>query len=330
VRQIAQWLSAATIADLHEQNLDAALKNLEALGALARLNCEDFALVSQMIRVAITRLGLATTWEMLQAQDLTEAQLQRLQTLWAQVDILDGVERGLVGERAFGRDIWKLLRTDSSGSVRNVLGSGGPNSTPGAAQIRDYLQIPFYRVTSINDDELFYLRTIQDHVDLAREIRAQKPWVALKSRLDVRMDEINRMAATPQRWKYWLTLTVMPNFSRAFATAVHAEAERRMTLAVIGLKRYQCYYGAMPATLAELAPVFLPSVPFDPMNGQALAYHADSLGNGFTLYSVGDDGKDDGGDPGLAPKVKPDFWAGRDAVWPRAMAAPELALVPEP
>jgi hypothetical protein len=40
------------------------------------------------------------------------------------------------------------------------------------------------------------------------------------------------------------------------------------------------------------------------------------LDGSYVLNSVGLDGKDDGGDPGLALSATPGLWGGRDAVWP--------------
>jgi hypothetical protein len=42
--------------------------------------------------------------------------------------------------------------------------------------------------------------------------------------------------------------------------------------------------------------------------------------NGFVLYSVGEDGRDDGGDPTQVQSLEKDYelWTGRDAVWPDA------------
>ena len=51
----------------------------------------------------------------------------------------------------------------------------------------------------------------------------------------------------------------------------------------------------MPDTerLEELVPQFLPSVPLDPYDGQPLRYKR--LPAGFVVYSIGADGRDDGG-----------------------------------
>ena len=74
--------------------------------------------------------------------------------------------------------------------------------------------------------------------------------------------------------------------------------------------------GRPPPDLDALVPQFLSAVPRDLMSAQPLRYRLSSNGS-FTVYSVGEDGQDDGGDPNR-PGVTDhfDLWQGRDAVWP--------------
>jgi hypothetical protein len=70
-------------------------------------------------------------------------------------------------------------------------------------------------------------------------------------------------------------------------------------------------------------PEFIASVPTDYMDGQPMRYQSNADGS-FTLYSVGEDGKDDGGDTSLLPDKTNlrILWDRKDFVWP-APAFPE-------
>ena len=57
--------------------------------------------------------------------------------------------------------------------------------------------------------------------------------------------------------------------------------------------RYRLATGNLPDTLAELVPTYLDAVPKDPFDESELRYR--KLESGFVVYSVGNDGKDDGG-----------------------------------
>jgi hypothetical protein len=68
-------------------------------------------------------------------------------------------------------------------------------------------------------------------------------------------------------------------------------------------------------------------MPQDFMNGKALSYRLRPGDDDFLLYSVGEDGKDDGGDPTpTADKNYRQMWNGRDAVWPSAASAEEAKV----
>ncbi|MGH8639550.1 MAG: hypothetical protein ACREUZ_20650, partial [Burkholderiales bacterium] len=52
--------------------------------------------------------------------------------------------------------------------------------------------------------------------------------------------------------------------------------------------------GALPQTLDELTPTYVATVPQDPLSGRPLLFRQTK--EAYTIYSVGMDGKDDGGD----------------------------------
>ena len=106
------------------------------------------------------------------------------------------------------------------------------------------------------------------------------------------------------------------------------EAARKMVITAIALKRYQLKYGNYPADLNALVPEFLPAVPLDPVDGQPLRYHPKANGT-FLLYSVGPNGKDDGGSPLLEQGVEGSnlYWLNQKAqdwVWPQPATAKEI------
>jgi hypothetical protein len=106
--------------------------------------------------------------------------------------------------------------------------------------------------------------------------------------------------------------------------------DRRMAAVALAVRLYRVDHdGAWPASLDDLVPGCLPAVPADPFaaGGRPLRYKvdaptADGRGTEPAVYSVGEDGVDDGGswqpDPDLArrhrqPAVR---WQRVDAVWP--------------
>jgi hypothetical protein len=62
---------------------------------------------------------------------------------------------------------------------------------------------------------------------------------------------------------------------------------------MVAVERYRVANNRWPDTLPELVPAYLPKVPLDPYDGAPLRYRR--LSDGVVIYSVGADGKDNGG-----------------------------------
>jgi hypothetical protein len=71
------------------------------------------------------------------------------------------------------------------------------------------------------------------------------------------------------------------------------DVELRLLIADLAVRQYLHERGQAPGTLDELMPSYLPAVPIDPFSGKPLIYRVQD--DGFVIYSVGPDGKDDGG-----------------------------------
>jgi hypothetical protein len=249
-----------------------------------------------------------------------------MQKAWQDVDLLEAIERAIIGERVGGSELWAMLRQPNG--VRAFSSVMGPPArqipTTSEALERfasEHFLIPLYKMSSIDEDELFFLQSLQENLDSVRRLRTRQPWRIARQGLEQSFARLNRAANSYARFRYWLTLQAMPNFARAENDTVRAETERRLTVTAIALKRYQLEHSAPPASLDSLVPAFLPAVPLDPMSGSPLRYRVPESG-ACILYSTGEDGADDGGDA-TNPSGK-DFgmWNGRDAVWPAAVAPP--------
>ncbi len=66
-----------------------------------------------------------------------------------------------------------------------------------------------------------------------------------------------------------------------------------MALLALALSAYRTEHGEYPKTLAELAPTYIDAILKDPFTDGEFYYKQE--GDGYLLYSVGRNGKDDGG-----------------------------------
>jgi hypothetical protein len=91
-----------------------------------------------------------------------------------------------------------------------------------------------------------------------------------------------------------LTITlVMPATRKVQQAADRSEQVKGNQHVAFALAAYRLENGRYPATLAELEPTYLEKVPGDLFSGKALIYRPEE--NGYLFYSVGVNGKDDGG-----------------------------------
>jgi|GEM_PF-752720 len=112
-------------------------------------------------------------------------------------------------------------------------------------------------------------------------------------------------------------------FSRIYHDGLFPETfsitQNSLLLVSLALQAYHAEHNAYPATLVELTPAYLKAVPDDPFALQApLCYQRTETG--YLLYSIGPDGKDDGGipcsggqkagDKGVVPEAIGDIVAG--------------------
>ena len=83
--------------------------------------------------------------------------------------------------------------------------------------------------------------------------------------------------------------------TKPFVTSVASSlAWSRTACAALAAERFRLARGRWPETLDELVPAYLDAVPEDPFDGKPLRYRRRP--DGFTVYSIGENGRDDGGD----------------------------------
>ena len=127
---------------------------------------------------------------------------------------------------------------------------------------------------------------------------------------------LSAVKETIDEWRFPVTGMMMPNARKALRTVMKQETMRQLAVAALAIARYQLKYERLPESLQQLIPEFLDTMPPDYMDGRPLRYKRNARSD-WTLYSVGFNGIDDGGDP-IGTTNSTQIWQGRDVVWPRA------------
>jgi hypothetical protein len=104
----------------------------------------------------------------------------------------------------------------------------------------------------------------------------------------------------------------IPNFVKAIQTTARNQNSVNEARVACALERYKLAHGQYPDSLDALVPQFIEKIPHDVINAGELKYHRSN--DGFILYSVGWDEKDDGGATKLTKDGRADP-ASPDWVW---------------
>jgi len=278
------------------------------------------------------------TWEALQFEGWTDDQLARLQAAWEATSFLDAMARSLEGERVFSIVTYDMMRESNKETVsmlfwmddHNLMDflntSTNANLLEPATEgkfLRNEVYCRAWRFAWLDQSLVRNMGSIQQLLDSCRAALNHKSFIKLEQEVEA-VATRSQPSSFYERIRFPEAVLTTP-LARAVGRAMRSETERSLVLAAIALKRHQLKHRRVPETLDALVPEFLSSVPVDFMAGQPLRYVPRS-NNTFLLYSVGENGKDDGGD-GTVLAGKPgarNIWSRRDVLWPRVATAQEI------
>jgi hypothetical protein len=338
LKHFAQRLSSTSICDLQRGDTEPAGIKIRAILAIVKGMEDERLIVSQLVRIAIANIGVAATWEFLQSPKVTDEQLTILQREWTDAEFLRGAENALLMERAMCEAAGARMRQSSAEFRQNVTmySRGSPVSwlecaaNPAVLKAKESM----WRFAWSDPDELKMLRGEQVILNALRLARTNQTFATALRQQETGLAALGVQPQSDSDKGYFgidenvssMMSQSVVSIQRVPQRIFRTEVERQIVITAIALKRYQLPHGAYPPGLAALKPELATEVPRDPIDGKPLRYRLDSDGT-YVLYSVGEDGKDDGGDVSAATPSKTATWLqGRDWVWPLPASDEEVKL----
>lgn len=327
-RTVARWLASDALLALREGHLDDARVDVAAIAAIARIFRLDRSTHLQVIDARIGETGLGVTWEALHIDGRDDVSLAKWQQLWQGEDGLAATVASAEVERTLALLLWKkTIRWPTLKDFR--AGLWDYKGMPWWEGLREIARELLWRLALQPQDELRLLRQWQGVLDIFRAARDSHSWVAASASFESDLTAERQQWCGYDNWRYLLSGALRPVMPEStLRIQMQFETQRQMTVTAIALERYKLAHERFPEQLDKLIPQYLSELPQDYMDGKPLRYRRTGDGS-FLLYSVGEDGVNNGGDPN-PPQRKTFYqmWDGRDAVWPQPAPLDDAARVP--
>jgi hypothetical protein len=338
LRKISLWLSTACASAMHERDDSNAWRNLDAGSELvSRVHMEPL-LIDQLVRSAIVNVELSRTWEALQYPGWSDEQLKTLQQNWSSFNLVDDLEVALSVERLTYEATLRKIRSSYTNLGAGINFSDAPEFLGTNYQnydnfrgilsnpidgIRTHWRYRTWKGRYSYEEELCGMKLWQATVEFIRSARANDAFVPAKTHFENAATNILNGFPQAKEWFFPATADLPNLIPRILLKTADLETAQRMLVTAIALERYKLRQGRYPTRLADMTPVILQEVPNDFMDGKPLRYGLRDDGT-FLLYSVGEDGKDDGGDASPTGDSHYTWYKMRDAVWPAPATAEEV------
>ena len=313
IRGCVHLLALRAGAELTLGQTEAALKDLDLAFFLTDTIRNEPIPISQLVRCATTQLTLQPLWEGLVDRRWSEAQLEHLQQRLARFDFLADAQLALRGERADGNGIIVYARNHRGRlGVLGMTEAGDESQASMIGLVAALVPRGWFYLEQVSYNRAFdaYVRL---GVDLASR-RVDPQVIAQNEKAIEQSLQGGGSLFFGHRLMAAVLLPAIPQAYRKFAYFQTLVDEATLACA---LERYRLANGHYPDALADLTPQFVAKLPHDVITGEPLKYRRTDNGR-FVLYSVGWNGKDDGGMIAMSGKSKTNMDIGEgDWVWPQ-------------
>jgi acetyl esterase/lipase len=303
-RETARALIARAMLRLGEGKSDEAWEDLLACHRLARLAGQGPTLVEALVAIAVDGLACAGDQGLLQHARLTPAQIAMMRDDLDKLAPLPGMTDKInLGERFLFLDAVGMVAREGFDSLTILSDSRKPKGMieslmDSAARHSVDWDLILHMVNSWYDRDLdaYHKSTRAERQaalfkiegDVRKLTEKTKDWKSLGLAMS-----IDRRQAVSERIGWTFVVLLLPAISAASNAEDRGNMQFDVTRLGFALAAYHADRGTYPARLADLAPKYVAKVPQDIFSASELHYRRE--GNGYLLYSVGANGKDDGG-----------------------------------
>ena len=289
VRNAARILSVSARHQVSLGAIPAALRDVISIMNISRHASSEPILISGLVGLAIDSIAIDTLIDVLPFIDADNLALLKRDEIHNFLSTPPSLAKNIYGEEAFGLYVF------------SIFGTGGFDQWQLASFIMDDLDVPdsivqqdtffnpalaAYRIFLFPQDLTAYQQTMHTYQRVAE---SSDSYAAKQTTLKRIEDDFSS-----GRPKGFVTALLTPAIGKAIENVEKARMRHTTALVAIAATEFRITHDSLPEKAASLVPDFLPFLPKDAfLKDSRLRYS--NKDDGVAIYSVGPNGKDDGG-----------------------------------
>jgi hypothetical protein len=293
IQLLVRTLSLRAVAELNISQPPAARRDIMQTLRLRQTMDDDPLLIAPLVDCTCISILMQAVWEGLAARLWSANDLDTLRGGLQGIDVLREYQQAIRADRAIMAARWPedLQNWASAREMTEVLPSLSDGQiAPSSLSLERWLwsALPYWPRGWYEQNAALACRYFQE--DWIDTVDAARHRVVL-ARNKATEQTLKNIPLTPDTLLVKVTLPVLASIAERFA-----QVQTILDQAVIAcaLEKYYLERRTYPPTLSELAPGYLDRIPNDVMDGAPMRYRLTVDGR-YQLYSIGWNGKDDGG-----------------------------------
>ena len=226
-------------------------------------------LIGELVGIACQAIGRRNLWSYMDHLDASQTRRAIKQVLAMEQSRVPYADT-LLEEKYMQMSALNMMFKSNSGMSAAF---GGPQNGGPPLALAQFMYLVYSKETIARNNQTYFDQLIANARRSYGEHLAEPPTPS---------DPINQI--------------LMPVFAQARIKDVEDETQNGLVCVMMALHAYKLQHGKYPRYLADLTPSYIAAMPPDPFAPKGtFQYHLE--GGKFVLYSIGPDGKDDGGKP---------------------------------
>lgn len=303
IRDFGRLLTVRAMQRLGNGDAAGAWEDIHALHRLARLQSQGDTLIEYLVACANFAVATNATSTLLSSEEMTPELLESIRDDWQQLPEWADISRSIdVIERCGTLDVVQRAARFGPAYLSQMMGYVG--YTGGSGGFRAYPANPFMTrcINALVDWDEVMIST-NDWYDQVMIAMAETDPATREMLIEQFDRDVEALAADTR--DAWFPSThniggkilssMLPAISNMHQVLCGRDARLALIDTALAIEQFHFDQGRIPATLSELVPEYLPSVPLDPHSPtEELRYRLQGE-DGYVLYSTGRNSFDDGG-----------------------------------